>query len=58
MIPDCYDVRNVVPLQQKAASFSDETLFYIFYTMPRDIAQEVAASELYGSTFQTASKHC
>ncbi len=27
-------------------SFSDETLFYIFYSMPRDIMQEMAAQEL------------
>ena len=30
-------------------SFSDETLFYMFYTMVRDVMQEVAAIELYVS---------
>ncbi|KAH0543439.1 hypothetical protein FGG08_002204 [Glutinoglossum americanum] len=45
-LPSCYAVHNIHPLQQKVGSFSDETLFYIFYTMPRDIMQEVVASEL------------
>jgi CCR4-NOT transcription complex subunit 2 len=27
-------------------SFSDETLFWIFYNQPRDIMQEIAAIEL------------
>ena len=34
------------PLEEKIGSFSDETLFYIFYTMVRDIVQELAAVEL------------
>jgi len=45
-VPACYSVQNVHPLQSKVSSFSDETLFYIFYTMPKDIMQEVVAGEL------------
>jgi CCR4-NOT transcription complex subunit 2 len=32
---------------QKAAAFSDETLFFMFYAHPRDVMQEVAATELF-----------
>ncbi|KAI9821223.1 MAG: hypothetical protein M1827_003957 [Pycnora praestabilis] len=45
-VPACYTVQNVHPLQSKIPSFSDETLFYIFYTMPRDIIQDIVAGEL------------
>ncbi|MCJ1368098.1 hypothetical protein MMC16_007237 [Acarospora aff. strigata] len=45
-VPACYTVQNVQPLQSKVPSFSDETLLYIFYTMPRDIMQEIVAQEL------------
>jgi CCR4-NOT transcription complex subunit 2 len=45
-LPPCYNVANVQPLQSRIASFSDETLFYIFYSMPRDIMQELVAEEL------------
>ncbi|MCJ1478568.1 hypothetical protein MMC13_007249 [Lambiella insularis] len=45
-LPGCYTVLNVHKLDEKIASFSDETLLYMFYTMPRDIMQEVAAIEL------------
>jgi len=45
-LPQCYTVVNVHNLEEKVSSFSDETLFYIFYTQPRDIFQEVAAIEL------------
>ncbi|KAL2831903.1 hypothetical protein BJY01DRAFT_239960 [Aspergillus pseudoustus] len=47
-LPACYSVANVQPLQSRIPSFSDETLFYIFYSMPRDVMQEVAAEELMG----------
>lgn len=47
-LPGCYNVANVQPLQSRIPSFSDETLFYIFYSMPRDVMQEVAAEELMG----------
>lgn len=45
-LPAAYAVQNVPPLHTKIPSFSDETLFAIFYQNPRDIAQEVAAGEL------------
>lgn len=47
-IPSCYNVANVQPLQSRIPSFSDETLFYIFYSMPRDVLQELVAEELMG----------
>ena len=47
-LPSCYNVANIQPLQSRIPSFSDETLFYIFYSMPRDIMQELAAEELMG----------
>ncbi|EEQ40008.1 putative general negative regulator of transcription subunit [Clavispora lusitaniae] len=34
------------PCDTKISSFMDETLFYIFYTKPRDTLQEYAAREL------------
>ncbi len=45
-LPECYTVDNVHKVQQKVPGFSDETLFWIFYTQPRDIMQEMAAAEL------------
>ncbi|BCR88064.1 uncharacterized protein ACHE_40628A [Aspergillus chevalieri] len=47
-LPSCYNVANIQPLQSRIPSFSDESLFYIFYSMPRDIMQELAAEELMG----------
>ncbi|KNC77827.1 hypothetical protein SARC_09722 [Sphaeroforma arctica JP610] len=35
------------PPLQKIHSFTDQSLFYIFYSMPRDILQHAAATELY-----------
>lgn len=47
-VPQCYTVANVLPLHQRINGFSEETLFYIFYSMPRDIMQELVAEELNG----------
>lgn len=47
-IPSCYSVQNVVPLRGRITCFSDETLFYIFYTQVKDIMQELVAEELMG----------
>lgn len=44
-LPACYNV-SPPPAHTKVAQFSDETLFYIFYTQPRDLLQEAAAQEL------------
>ncbi|KNE64640.1 hypothetical protein AMAG_09997 [Allomyces macrogynus ATCC 38327] len=38
---------SVQDLAAKVVHFSDETLFYIFYAMPRDQVQDLAAAELY-----------
>lgn len=45
-LPACYSVHAPAPGPSKAASFSDETLFFMFYSSPRDALQEVAAQEL------------
>ena len=45
-LPDCYTVENVHRVREKLPSFGDETLFYIFYSQPRDTMQEMAATEL------------
>lgn len=45
-LPSCYNVHAPPAPQSKIASFSDETLFFIFYSAPRDVLQEVAAQEL------------
>ncbi|KAJ5484016.1 hypothetical protein N7539_005812 [Penicillium diatomitis] len=47
-LPACYNVANIQPLSSRIPGFSDETLFYIFYSMPRDIMQELVAEELMG----------
>ncbi|KAF6224783.1 hypothetical protein HO133_009977 [Letharia lupina] len=45
-LPECYTVDNIHHVREKIPHFSDETLFWIFYTQPRDIIQEFAATEL------------
>jgi len=45
-LPPSYAVNNVPPLASKIPSFSEDTLFAIFYQYPRDILQELAAQEL------------
>ena len=44
--PDCYTVKKVAPLHSRISSFTDETLFYIFYSMPRDYMQVLVGQEL------------
>ena len=46
VLPACYSVNNIHPIEEKIGSVTDETLFYIFYTMTRDVMQEQAAVEL------------
>ncbi|KAJ1906340.1 transcriptional regulator [Coemansia sp. IMI 209127] len=46
-LPSCYNACNPPPAMTKIQSVTDETLFYIFYTMPRDELQLAAAEELY-----------
>lgn len=45
-LPDCYQVKNVQPIEAKISSFNEETLMWIFYSCPRDIKQQMAAAEL------------
>jgi CCR4-NOT transcription complex subunit 2 len=45
-LPACYNVQPPPPGPNKAAAFSDETLFFMFYSSPRDALQEIAAQEL------------
>lgn len=51
-LPSCYNVQPPPPAQSKIASFSDETLFFIFYSTPRDLLQDVAAQELYARNWR------
>ncbi|KAH0465697.1 hypothetical protein IEQ34_005800 [Dendrobium chrysotoxum] len=47
-VPSCYYAKQPPPLQQRHFSkFQLGTLFYIFYSMPKDEAQIYAAYELY-----------
>ncbi|KAG0327556.1 hypothetical protein BGZ99_007394 [Dissophora globulifera] len=46
-VPACYNVQPPPPPQAKLSSVLDETLFYMFYSMPRDALQDAAAIELY-----------
>ncbi|KAF9432639.1 hypothetical protein BGZ76_010518 [Entomortierella beljakovae] len=46
-VPACYNVQPPPPPQAKLSSVLDETLFYMFYSMPRDTLQDAAAVELY-----------
>ena len=45
-IPDCYTVKKIAPLSTRINGFMDESLFFIFYTMPRDYTQMLVAQEL------------
>lgn len=45
-LPECYNVTNVQPLENKIQSFNEETLMWIFYSCPGDIKQHQAAMEL------------
>lgn len=45
-LPDCYNVTNVQPIETKIQSFNEETLFWIFYSSPADVKQQMAAVEL------------
>ncbi|ESQ36120.1 hypothetical protein EUTSA_v10007092mg [Eutrema salsugineum] len=47
-IPQCYFAKNPPPLHQGLfTKLLVETLFYVFYSMPKDEAQLYAANELY-----------
>lgn len=44
-LPACYHVQPQA-VQGKLPHFHEETLFFIFYSQPRDLMQELAALEL------------
>ncbi|EQL03429.1 NOT2/NOT3/NOT5 family protein [Ophiocordyceps sinensis CO18] len=46
-LPDCYNVTNVQPIESKIQNFNEETLFWIFYSCPLDVKQQMAAAELH-----------
>lgn len=43
--PEEFHISDVSKLEEKLTLFTDETLFYIFYTRPRDVLQELSARE-------------
>jgi len=45
------------PIITRIGVFSDETLFYIFYTMPKEAIQEAAAQELYNRNWRYHKQH-
>ncbi|KZT12175.1 uncharacterized protein LAESUDRAFT_691377 [Laetiporus sulphureus 93-53] len=51
-LPACYNVQPAPPGPNKAAAFSDETLFFMFYSSPRDALQEIAAQELWNRSWR------
>ena len=55
-LPPTYTVTNVASIHEKIESFSDETLFMIFYQNPRDELQELAAAQLYGRDWRWHKK--
>lgn len=46
ILPVCYNVQAPPPAATRIGAFTEETLFYMFYGMPRDRMQEMAAREL------------
>lgn len=51
-LPACYNVQPPPPGPGKAQTFSDETLFFMFYSSPRDALQEIAAQELWNRNWR------
>ncbi|KZW02888.1 hypothetical protein EXIGLDRAFT_759596 [Exidia glandulosa HHB12029] len=56
-LPPCYNIHAAPPGPSKAAAFSDETLFFMFYSSPRDQLQEIAAQELYNRAWRFHKEH-
>ncbi|KAI8896623.1 hypothetical protein BC833DRAFT_596783 [Globomyces pollinis-pini] len=46
-LSSAYNTYKVPNVLKNLKNLTDDTLFYIFYSMPRDILQEAAAQELY-----------
>ncbi|KAJ3829331.1 NOT2 family protein [Lentinula raphanica] len=51
-LPACYNVQAPPPGPAKVTAFSDETLFFMFYSTPRDALQEIAAQELFNRNWR------
>jgi len=52
-LPTCFSLPQMPPpIITRIGVFSDETLFYIFYTMPKEAIQEAAAQELYNRNWR------
>ncbi|PVU90426.1 hypothetical protein BB559_004634 [Furculomyces boomerangus] len=47
LVPPIYNSAQLPPASTKLAQMSEETLFYIFYSMPKDEMQLLASEELY-----------
>ncbi|KAG5935739.1 hypothetical protein E4U53_000379, partial [Claviceps sorghi] len=56
-LPECYSVTNVQPIETKIQNFSEETLFWIFYSCPIDAQQQLAAKELYSRNWRWHMRH-
>lgn len=57
-VPQCYYAKQPPPLSQAYFSkFQLDTLFYIFYSMPKDEAQLYAANELYNRGWLYHKEH-
>jgi CCR4-NOT transcription complex subunit 2 len=52
VLPVCYNVQPSPAVTSKIPGFADETLFYMFYAMPGDRMQDLAARELYSRTWR------
>ncbi|EEY14932.1 transcriptional regulator involved in cell cycle regulation [Verticillium alfalfae VaMs.102] len=55
-LPECYQVTNVQPIETKIQSFNEETLFWIFYSCPQDVKQQLAAFELHSRNWRWHKK--
>ncbi|KAJ3151885.1 hypothetical protein HDU86_006017 [Geranomyces michiganensis] len=52
-LPGCYNLlQPPPPPMSKVSTFSDETLFYVFYAQPRESLQEAAAQELFNRSWR------
>ncbi|KAJ9444547.1 putative NOT transcription complex subunit VIP2, partial [Diplonema papillatum] len=56
-IPSCYSLQPPNLRFQMFQRFDVETLFYIFYSMPRDVLQLAAAQELYNRSWRFHKEH-
>jgi len=45
-VPDFIQIESVPKVEDRLSLFTDETLFYIFYTRTKDVLQELSAREL------------